>query len=228
MARVCPPVIELRQYALAPGRRERMIELFERYFAAAQMQAGMPVLGLFQVPTHPDALVWIRGFADLDSRPACLSAFYGGAVWAQFGLEAIGCVERFNNVQLLRETSSGSGIAVDPSAPHVRDTSRLPGPIAVTTYRLKMPPDASLLRLFEEQVQLMGQGRLLGCYVSDPTPNNFPSLPIREGEQLLTWFARGGSTSDLQSNVAESALASYFAGAPERLVLQPTTSSFLF
>ena len=55
------------------------------------------------------------------------------------------------------------------------------------TYHLTQPADADAVARVRGRLG----GRLLGLYVSDPTPNNFPALPIREGEHLLTWFASG-------------------------------------
>jgi hypothetical protein len=41
---------------------------------------------------------------------------------------------------------------------------------------------------------------LLGYYVSEPAENTFPALPVREGENVLVWFA---------SLAGEQALAAY-------------------
>jgi NIPSNAP len=76
-------VIELRRYALHPGARDTLIELFERELVEPQEAVGMRVLGTFRDVDDPDSFVWIRGFADMAARGAGLQAFYGGSVWAE-------------------------------------------------------------------------------------------------------------------------------------------------
>ncbi|MGL5850095.1 MAG: hypothetical protein ACRCZD_04845, partial [Phycicoccus sp.] len=41
-------VVELRQYTLAPGRRDELIDLFERELVETQEAAGMGVGGLYR------------------------------------------------------------------------------------------------------------------------------------------------------------------------------------
>jgi hypothetical protein len=217
MQRVRPSLIELRQYVIAPGGCERMVELFDTYFATAQDELGLPILGYFRVVGDPDRLVWLRGFADMRTRPERLGAFYGGPVWAAYGAEAIGLVKGYDNVQLLRESAPGSGIAVDPAA---RQAQTVGDTILATTYRLAMAPSAEFIA---RCMELLASHDPLGTYVTDPTPNNFPALPIREGEHLFTWFARASGDTE----VDDSVLDSFFAGSPERLVLTPCARSAL-
>jgi len=78
-----PPLVELRQYTLRPGRRDELIELFAREFSSAHEVAGASVLGYFRDLDDPDRFVWLRGFADDASRPDALGRFYGGDLWAR-------------------------------------------------------------------------------------------------------------------------------------------------
>src|SRR5262252_8511800 len=78
----CCPVLELRQYALKPGQREVLINLFERHFVESQEATGMTVVGQFRDRRHDDRFVWLRGFTNMESRQQALEAFYGGPVWA--------------------------------------------------------------------------------------------------------------------------------------------------
>src|SRR5688572_17950708 len=78
-------VIELRNYLLKPGTRERFIEYFENHFLHSQ-NIGARVLGLFTIKGETDRFFWIRGFEDMQSRLAFLRGFYEqGEVWKQFG-----------------------------------------------------------------------------------------------------------------------------------------------
>src|SRR5262249_42411830 len=72
----CCPVVELRQYTLVPGQRETLITLFEREFIETQEATGMIVIGQFRDLNKPDRFVWLRGFADMNSRAHQLEEFY--------------------------------------------------------------------------------------------------------------------------------------------------------
>ncbi len=61
-------IVELRRYTLHPGRREELIELFEREFVESQEAVGAQVVGTFRDVREPDRFVWIRAFADMTVR----------------------------------------------------------------------------------------------------------------------------------------------------------------
>jgi hypothetical protein len=82
------PLLELRQYQVVPGKRDTLIELFEREFIESQEAVGMQVVGQFRDQADPDRFVWLRGFADMHARGEGLNAFYFGPVWQQFRNEA--------------------------------------------------------------------------------------------------------------------------------------------
>ena len=82
------PVVELRRYRLHPGRRDELIELFDRELVETQEATGMQVVGQFRDLDRPDQFVWLRAFASMGARRRSLEAFYGGPVWARHGLAA--------------------------------------------------------------------------------------------------------------------------------------------
>lgn len=53
-------VVELRQYTLHPGRRDTLIELFDREFVETQEALGINVIGQFRDLDGPDRFVWLR------------------------------------------------------------------------------------------------------------------------------------------------------------------------
>ncbi|MGW6568066.1 NIPSNAP family protein [Streptomyces sp. NPDC054975] len=107
-----PAVIELRQYTLRPGRRDELIELFDREFVESQEEVGMRLLGQFRDLDDPDRFVWLRGFRDMAARHRALTDFYGGAVWAEHGPQANDTMIDSDDVLLLRPASAGGGFPV--------------------------------------------------------------------------------------------------------------------
>src|SRR5258708_23110827 len=77
----CCPIVELRQYTLHPGKRDVLIDLFDREFVESQEALGMKVIGQFRDLNNPNRFVWLRGFRDMPSRALALKDFYGGGVW---------------------------------------------------------------------------------------------------------------------------------------------------
>lgn len=73
--------IELRQYAMKPGRRDELITLFEREFIETQTAAGIRLIGQFRDLDQPDRFVWMRGYPDQAARKPALNAFYNSDHW---------------------------------------------------------------------------------------------------------------------------------------------------
>lgn len=170
MTTTFPAVIELRQYTLRPGQREVLIELFEREFVESQEALGLRVLGTFRDLDDPDRFVWLRGFADMATRATGLAAFYGGPVWAAHRTVANATMIDSDDVLLLRAS----------------EAQATPGPAGLVT--------ATVLPL--EPAGNVDRARWLAAgadwvieLVTDPTPNNFPPLPVRAGEPVRVWLA---------------------------------------
>lgn len=215
-------VIELRQYTLHPGRRETLIELFEREFIESQQACGIELPGLFRDLDRPDRFVWLRAFADMADRARALAAFYEGPVWRAHREAANATMIDSDNVLLLRP--AGQALQVDP----VTSGS---GSIVVGICPLAVPTaDSALLQplLNACATLLQAQGvQLLATWASERSANNFPRLPLREGEPVLVWLARhpaGLDTGSLRSALDE-ALAPWLGGSTELLRLAPTARS---
>src|SRR6516164_1017440 len=110
-------IVELRQYTLHPGRRDELIELFEREFLESQETAGITLIGQFRVIDDADRFVWLRGFTDMESRPDALAAFYGGPVWAVHRDAANATMVDSDNVLLLRPANASSGFVTSNGEP---------------------------------------------------------------------------------------------------------------
>ncbi|HSW05840.1 NIPSNAP family protein [Aquabacterium sp.] len=177
-----PAVIELRQYALHPGQRDALINLFEREFIAPQQACGMQLLGQFHDLADADRFVWLRGFADMPARAQALADFYGGPVWQAHRNEANATMIDSDNVLLLR-----------PCVGLPQPAAVAPGGSAVfaTLCPLRTLADDALRRCVAEQLlpRLQQPGvRLLAVLETEPAANTFPRLPVREGEPMLAWL----------------------------------------
>ena len=78
MTELCCPIVELRQYTVHPGKRDILIDLFDREFVEPQEAVGIKVIGQFRDLDRPDRFVWLRGFHNKTSRAKALTDFIAG------------------------------------------------------------------------------------------------------------------------------------------------------
>ncbi|BAV95537.1 NIPSNAP family protein [Lysobacter enzymogenes] len=232
-------VIELRRYTLKPGRRDELIELFEREFVESQEAVGMHLIGQFRELDDPDRYTWVRGFPSHALRAESLQGFYGGPTWKRHRDAANATMIDSDDVRLLKPARAHTAL---PAAARERaplgGADEAGGTICIGVCELHAPAQDGFLERFEREFapQLSAAGlELLGVYVSDDTPNRFPRLPVREGEPVLVWFARcadAGAPPRLAAQpqwraaVADALLAELKA-APQLLRLAPTARSEL-
>jgi hypothetical protein len=229
-----PAILELRRYTLLPGRRDDLIDLFDREFIESQEALGLDVVGQFRDLDDPDQFVWLRGFADMARRATGLGAFYGGPVWQAHRAVANATMEDSSNVLLLRPAVARHGFRADDRPRPPLGAATCPASIITATiYRLHRPADAEFLGLFEEQLTptLIDAGAsLLAAYQTLDVENNFPALPIRTGSPVFVWFARHGDVAAhhaCRQRLDPPALRDHFAAPPVVLRLSPTARSRL-
>jgi hypothetical protein len=239
----CCPIVELRQYTLHPGKRDALIDLFEREFIEPQEALGMKIIGQFRDLDNPDRFVWLRGFQDMTTRAQALQAFYGGPVWKMHREAANETMIDSDNVLLLHPARSNSGFAFQNGAHPPRGANAIPNGIVVATiYYLDSPADVSLVNFFDRTLKSMlsAHGAPVPAYfVTYKSENTFPALPVREGENVFVWFARfenqiahakfaaALNESPKWRDEVSKALECHTRKSPEVLRLSPTARSHI-
>jgi NIPSNAP len=234
------PIVELRRYALHPGARDTLIELFDRELVESQEAVGMRVLGQFRDLDDPDSFVWLRGFDDMPTREQALGAFYGGPVWRQHSRAANATMIDSDNVLLLRPLS-GLVLSND-GRPAQGSTGSGPGLLAITIYPLRETAVEGFAGFFEQELQPLLERAgvsILATYVTEHSVNTFPALPVREGEDVFVWLAMFADEDDHARSmsvleratcwreVVLPALGGYLVGPVEMLRITPTARSLL-
>jgi hypothetical protein len=158
-------VVELRRYLLRPGRRDELIELFEREFVESQQELGICLLGLFREDGADDRFVWFRGYRDLESRIGALQGFYEGAVWARHARAANETMIDSDDVLLLRP------ITVDEHAPD-HGVARPPVEVAISAPGPLPAPEPGF--------------RPLARFETLHAENGYPGLPVRDADVVVT------------------------------------------
>ena len=187
------PIVELRQYRLHPGKRDALIDLFEREFIESQEALGMAILGTFRDLDDPDRFVWLRGFTDMTSRARALHAFYSGPVWQAHRSAANATMVDSDNVLLLRVVRAGPGFSSSERQRPPQGALAIPESLIVANvYYFASNVGAPFIEFFERVVSpalLAADIQVGATYVSETSPNSFPSLPVRENERVFVWFS---------------------------------------
>jgi quinol monooxygenase YgiN len=239
----CCPVVELRQYTLHPGKRDILIDLFDREFVESQEAVGMRVIGQFRDLDDPNRFVWLRGFRDMPSRAKALKEFYGGPVWKAHREAANATMIDFDNVLLLRPAHPQSGFSLERGPrPQIGASEVSKGLVVATIYSFDGPEDADFVDFFQRTIKLAVTetgATVFAYFVTENSPNTFPALPVREGGHVFVWFMRFRDQTAYERHVADLSRVKQWRGevseelarrlrrAPEVLRLSPTTRSQL-
>ncbi|MFH8370504.1 NIPSNAP family protein [Streptomyces sp. NPDC018031] len=235
-----PAVVELRQYTLRPGRRDELIDLFDREFVETQEATGMVVLGQFRDLDDPDRFVWLRGFPDMAVRHRALTDFYGGPVWAEHGPRANATMADSDDVLLLRPLSAGSGLAVRRSE---RPRTGAPAPdrfVAATVWSFPpgRPDGGALVRDGLLPVLREAGPAPLAVLTTETAHNTFARLPVRTGENVVVVLTSYPDESAHRRHLAEvlahprgeavlAEIGKEQVAAPHALRLAPTGRSLV-
>ncbi|KGD96654.1 MULTISPECIES: NIPSNAP family protein [Rhizobium/Agrobacterium group] len=227
------PVFELRRYRLKRGRRDDLIELFEREFIESQIATGMTLHGMYRDCDDPDAFVWVRSFPDMPSRARSLAEFYGGPVWKAFGATANDTMINSDNVLLLHS-------AGQPPFTAARSADGGKPLVTVTTYSLAPRREDEFVTFFGNYVAPLMQragARSDACFVTERSENTFPRLPVREGETVCVQvdaFESAHAYAVFKADLADSTewvsdvqprLDQFVWRQPETMQLLPTRRS---
>ena len=180
-------VIELRNYVLKPGQREKFTSLFEQHFVQSQFDLGGYPLNWFKVDGAPDNFLWIRGFTDMASRSKFLPAFYHGAVWKQYKSDANSKLANNDNVYLLKPLTLGNE-ALETGKPLSSNLLKGNKGIAVIDFYTANTKLDKLKTAFAKYYLPAFKRAGIENYTlweSEMEKNDFPQLPVFQDSNLL-------------------------------------------
>jgi hypothetical protein len=203
----------------------------------------MTIIGQFRDTRNPDRFVWLRGFAGMPERAKALSDFYTGPVWRAHRSTANPTMIDSDNVLLLRPARPHSGFVPKPAGRAARGASEIPRSFVVATlWYFGAPVDENFIAFFERELAPIVKqhgASIEATLVTEASPNNFPALPVREGENVFAWFALFADHAAYERHAAalaqslewqralSSGLLPKVTKAPEVLLLTPTARSQL-
>jgi NIPSNAP len=228
-------VVELRRYALRPGQRDTLIELFDSTFVESQEAAGIDLIGQFRDVDDPDVFTWVRGFKGMEERARSLADFYGGETWHANSKAANATMLDSDNVLLLKPARPDSAFLL----PDRRlEGEAAGGYVAAVILHLERCADEADVVSFFELAIAPGlaalEGSVLAYFVTEPSRNTFPALPVREGVNVFVFFVGCDDRLTLErvvdpgSRVSQTTAETPGLARPaEALRLEPTARSLL-
>jgi quinol monooxygenase YgiN len=179
----------------------------------------------------------------MDKRLATLQAFYGGSGWQVYHDQVKSMVADPDNVLLLRPARTTSAFFLDHSLRPLPGTQDVPpGLVVATILSFETRPSAGFLDWFEGTLSpvLANTGAsILAWFLTEERANDFPYLPVREGEQVFVWFSSFRDQAAYDQHVAALArsaewqeqiwepLVRHIKAAPSVLKLTPTARSLI-
>ena len=189
-----------------------------------------------------DRFVWLRGFPDMTARGPALKAFYDGPVWQAHRNVANATMVDSDNVLLLRVARPGSGVAPFERSRAPKGSAKVPpGLIVANIYYFDDEVPATFVDDFDKTARpalAAAAITVIGAYVSETSPNNFPRLPIREQDRVFVWVSVFPDVAGYEHALERLARSKEWQAAsarirerlkaePEVLRLQPTPRSEL-
>jgi hypothetical protein len=181
-------VLDLRQYTLVPGQRDKLIDLFDRYFVDGQEDAGIHVVGQFRDLDDADRFVWLRGFDSMHARGEALHRFYRGPVWQAHRKQANATMLDTGDALLLEPVHLGRGY---PARGEPVPSARSRTVVAITIAYLASPVTDTDRKLAASvrNVLCAAAADVIAVLATHAAENNFLALPLRD-EHVLVWITR--------------------------------------
>lgn len=235
-------VFELRQYTLHPGQRDVLVNEFDDNFVEGQEAQGMRIIGQYRDLDDPDRFVWLRSFADMEARKAALTKFYSGPIWKAHGKAAAGTMVDSDNVLLLRPLRPDTAFAASTIAlppPGARGPGK--GVLVASIVYVERNTPTEFGAFFEEELKSRWERQgapVIAQMVSEHSANTYPSLPVRERENVFVWFSlfadqaavekhQGALAQSMEWREAAGKLTQWTHHRIETLHLEPTARSRL-
>ena len=217
-----PALFELRNYSTRPGRRDALVDLFERHFLDAYEAAGARVVGTFMNQRDPDRWVWIRAFADNRARGEALDGFYRSPEWLARRAAANDTIADISDALLLRLRFGEFASLRAPDG----DSGQ---PASVVECLRWFPREGQAARLADrvlaDLVPLLARLGAIAAAVLESValPNSYPRLPLREDAAVvvLTRYADAMSCQAALASRDRSAAWRQAIDGIDRLAVRP-------
>ncbi|MEO8770708.1 MAG: NIPSNAP family protein [Ferruginibacter sp.] len=179
-------VIELRNYIIKNGQRDRFIDYYEQNLMLPQNELNGFTLGQYKIKYAENNFFFIRGFHNMDSRNKFLNDFYLGPSWKQHRNLVNPMIVNNDHVHLLKPLPiNNPGNTVE--AFNSNWFGKKKG-IAVIDYFIANQKRDKLIDFMQTTYisNLKNAGiKDISFWISESSPNEFTTLPVFQDKNLL-------------------------------------------
>jgi hypothetical protein len=178
-------VLEVRNYLVREGRRNDFIDLFQANFTASQNELGGYIVGQYRVSGANNNFLWMRGFEDMGARSKFLNDFYYHSPhWKQNKSAANAMLLNNDNVQLLRPLSLKESLSAGFDTKWFAREKGI-AVIDLFTSNTKLQKLIEFMTAKYDRLLDKEQKANTSFWISEPTHNDFPALPVFQDKNLL-------------------------------------------
>jgi len=232
-------VIELRNYLVRQGQRDKFINLFEGNFTQSQNILGGYTLGQYRVKSADDNFFWIRGFKDMSARYKFLNDFYyGSPAWKQHKSEANSMLLNNDNVHLLRPLNLKDSSNEAEFSFNTNWFGQKKGIAVVDFYTSNTKREKLIEFVKKKYAAILNTSKIenTSFWTSETTPNDFTGLPVFQDKNLMVQITFYKNELEYQTKIKDvdskmnDELKSEMADLvtiKNTLIVYPTEKSFL-
>lgn len=178
-------VLELRNYVIAEGGRDKFIDSFKTRIENFQNSKGAFVLGLYSVKDAMNNFFWFRGYENMVARQKAMEEIYSSRYWSTVSGMTQAFVINYHNVHLLKPFDINTG---DSTSGIDATWFDKPKGVAVLDFYTGNGTRALVIDYVRKTYYplLMSAGiRDISYWIAEDQPNNYPQHPVFQDQNLL-------------------------------------------
>ena len=178
-------VLELRNYVLAEGGRDKFIDSFKVYIEDSQNARGAYVLGLFKVKDAENNFFWFRGYDSMPARKRAMEDFYSSHYWATITRIPQEFVINFHNVHLLKPFDINTGDSTSGIDAMWFDRPKGIAVIDFYTGNGTRNEVITYVRNTYHNLLVSAGVKNISYWIAEDQPNNYPQHPVFQDSNSL-------------------------------------------
>lgn len=179
--------IELRNYTLLEGMRDKFSAYMDRMIIPKQGELGGYLMNAFSLNNANDHYVWIRGFENMQTRSKFMKDFYYSDYWKQTAAECNSMLVDAYDVHLLKPLVI-VGQAIDSTEGIKLGALKKPEGVTVATYYVTRNKRNDLIRLMASDyldVLRKSGADVLTLLISETQENDYTRQHVYQDHNLL-------------------------------------------
>jgi hypothetical protein len=178
-------VLELRNYVLREGGRDKFIDSFKVYIEDSQNAKGAYVLGLYRVKSAENNFFWLRGYENMPARKKAMEDFYSSNYWSGIVRIAREFVINFHNVHLLKPYDINTGDSTLGFDAKWFDKPKGVAVIDVYTGNGTRADVIGYVKNTYHNLLISAGVKDISYWIAEDKPNNYPQHPVFQDSNSL-------------------------------------------